>query len=194
MSFTLDRLAGLLSYPRVFWRHDIDYHPACALEMAEFEALHGVKATFYVMARSEDYNAFSPSVRNVLYGILSHGHELGIHVDLTLPRDASTPPWLLARHASADYRLLSSVYPVTRQVSFHAPPTDVYWQPVPGFDHALGPQWADRHIADSRGVWRQEPEQFLRENERAQVSLHPEWWFLPPAEADCLRAQEAAKP
>ncbi len=183
--FTLSRLTGLLTTEaEVDWRHDID-----------FEQAFGVQSTFYVMARSEHYNAFAPSNIQLFREIVERGHMLGIHVDLQLPRDAQVSTPAMAYACGEDRALLSRVLPVVNAVSFHAPPRDVYWRDVPGFEHALGPEWQNRYVADSRGVFQYgDPEEFLTRGHEVQVGLHPEWWFWPDDIANEARKREALKP
>ena len=195
MSFGAEYLTELfaLDRPGIKWRHDIDYDPNCALELARLEHACHVRSTFYIRARGP-YNPFSPDVRNVLYGILACGHRLGVHVDLELPRDAPTPPWLLARRTTHDYRLLASEYRIDRTVSFHAPPRAIYGMPVPGFEHVFQGSWPDRTVSDSRGVWHGAPVELLTGSGPACMSVHGEWHFWPEEKADEWRLLEAAKP
>lgn len=193
--FSRERLVGLLAHAdRLTLRHDVDYDPACALEMAQLEHDHHVRSTYYIMGRGV-YNPFSLDVKRILYAILALGHDLGSHVDLGLPRDADVPSWVMTRAAVKEHRLLSTEYPMTRKVSFHAPPHAVYGRDVPQFEHAMaGPaDW----LADSRGVWRESPEEriaALEPGQRLRLNLHPEWHFWPQEKADEWRAIEAAKP
>jgi hypothetical protein len=184
--FALDR-------PGVVWRHDVDYDPACALQMAELEKRCGVQATYYIRARGP-YNPFSDDVRRVLHGIVAFGHRLGVHVDLGLPRDADAPGWLLTRTVERDYLLLLLEYPVTRRVSFHAPPRAVYGVDVPGFAHAFAGEWKNRTVSDSRGVWHGDPVEALLGDHPVCLSIHPEWSFWPEETAAEWRVLEAAKP
>lgn len=197
--FARERLVSLLSYgDRIALRHDVDYDPLCAEYMAELEHGHGVRSTFYFMVRGP-YNVFGFDCDRIIRRITSLGHSVGVHVDLNLPRDAQPPDWLIEKTATAQYRLLNVGYPwIERKVSFHAPPHAVAWRHVAGFDHALSPQWRGLYLADSRGVWRENPEDFieslLRDGHRPQLNLHPEWWFWPVEKADEWRQIEAAKP
>ncbi len=184
--FALDR-------PQVCWRHDVDYDPACAVEMAELEAGCGVKATYYIRLRGP-YNPFERETRAILHAISALGHQLALHVDLGLERDSVTPEWLLARAAERDYRILSMEHQLVRRVSFHAPPKSIYGKNVPGFDHAFAPAWVDFTVSDSRGVWHGDPEALLRSRDRACLAIHPEWHFWDAERAEEWRKIEAAKP
>lgn len=189
--FTLERLERLLSTDKqVFWRHDIDFDPAAALQMAQFETRLGIRATYFVRL----WGHYSPVCDEI--GQIAEHHDIGIHPDLELPRDAKVNMEWAAKRCEHEWKLLNDeLGGITRSVAFHAPPRDVYWRGLPDFAHMLGPRWKDRYIGDSRGVWRVDPEEFLATAvEEVQVNLHPEWWHWPPAVADFQRKLEAVKP
>jgi hypothetical protein len=194
-AFTLETLVGLhrLDRPGVRWRHDVDYDPACAVQMAELEQQAGVRSVFCIRLRGP-YNPFSDDTAEMLHRIVACGHTLGVHVDLGLPRHAATPVGLLAEAAERDYTLLAAEHPVERFVSFHAPPADIYGRRVPGFAHAFEDPWQRRTVSDSRGVWHGDPVQLLASGQPATLSLHPEWWFWQTETAEMWRQLEAAKP
>lgn len=194
LTFTLDRLAGLLeaSHEKVFWRHDVDYDLGCAVKMAEFEAEHGVTSTYYIRAHAQEYRPSDPAYAEALVQISSFGHQLAAHVDLKLPREAMVSELWMRAACIRQSALLG--FDPQRLVSFHAPPHDALWRDVQTFTHAMGPAWKDRYVADSRGVFRRSPEEALATGESVQINLHPEWWFLPEAEADRMRVREMANP
>lgn len=194
--FSWERLKGLfaLSHDGIEWQHDVDYSPACALEMAKLEAECGIRSTYFFRPCSDEYNSFGPSVRKVIEGILTFGHLLGVHIDLGLPRDADVSDAVLKYECVKQWRLLGSVYQVSQRVSFHAPPSDVLGRPIPGYKSSHGPYWQDRWIGDSRGVWSENPEERIAEGEPLRVNLHPEWHFWPQHLADEWREREALKP
>ena len=159
-----------------------------------------VKATYYFMVRGP-YNPFQPENMEIIRRIRALGHRIGLHVELGLPRDADTPDWLLRRACSMEHTLWAVGFGhgfVTRQVAFHAPPQSIYWRNVNGWEHALSPRWEGLYLSDSRGVWKQDPLEFIEDTlergERPQILLHPEWWFWHPEKADTQRGLEAVKP
>ena len=194
--FTRERLKRLLATQRpVFWRHDVDFDPDCALKMARLEHRLGVQSTYYVMARSEFYNPFAAKTRQTFLEIAGYGHKLGLHVDLELGRRAEVDVRRMVDYTVDDRALLCRVLPVEDCVSFHAPPSDVYWRDVPGFEHALAPMWRGRYVADSRGRFAHgEPEHYLALDGPVQIGLHCEWWWWPPERAERSRKIEAGKP
>lgn len=187
--FSKDRLQTLLTHPRAVIRHDVDYDPACAVKMAEFECGLDVRSVYYVRPLECYQNNKAWSFQEIFW----YGHELGVHADLCLPREAHVSDKLLRTVAEGTFQMLLDVLPVSRRVSFHAPPIDVYWRSVEGFDHALKPEWRGRYVADSRGVFRLQPEENLDKGV-VQLNLHPEWWFWDQETADMWRQVEAAKP
>lgn len=71
-------------------RHDVDYHPFKALEIARIENQKGVRSTYYILPTAFYYGYRDSSGRFIRYqfmmdvykGIYSLGHEIGIHNDL----------------------------------------------------------------------------------------------------------------
>lgn len=194
--FSRERLLSLLesarSRPDVMIRHDVDYDVGCAVQMAELEADLGVRATYYLLADTEDYDLFlaGPAVQR----IRDCGHDLASHVDLHAPRHAVFTTAALRAACIDTHAAISRHWPVTRKVSFHQPPRDVIGRRIPWFESAQAAEWQGRYAADSRGVWRVSPEELLERGGPFQMGLHCEWWWLPEPEADAMRAREAEKP
>lgn len=189
--FGITRLHRLVTDPHTVLRHDVDYDPTCAVKMAAYEASLNVAATYYIRPLYCYDEQDSQPFRQIFW----YGHTIGVHPDLGLPREALVTEELLGEAAEELLQeLMGEEIPVERRVSFHAPPTDVFWRNVPGFDHALNPNWFGRYIADSRGRWRTSPEAMLEWGQPIQINLHPEWYFWDQETADRWRVIEAAKP
>lgn len=188
--FGLERLENLLTHENVVIRHDVDYVPGSALQMARMEAGLNVSSVFYVRPNG-DYE-FADHL-DLFDEILRLGHEIGPHVDLRLERKAKVPDGYMIACCQQDYEIMHEHLPISRFVSFHAPPRDVMWREVDGFVHSLNPKWMGRYIADSRGVFHRNPEREL-DLGPILLNLHPEWWFLTAFEAERLRVKEAVKP
>lgn len=193
--FSLDRLRSLLKSRHTVFRHDVDFVPRCAVQMAELEAELGVCSTFYIRpldsydSPDEAYRCFAEVDRL--------GQELAPHVDLMLTRRAVVPDGYMRLCAESDFLSLSLDLPVTRKVSFHAPPANALWRDVEGFQHAMSAEWSGRYLADSRGVWSRTPETFLetaRPTRPIQLNLHPCWYYLSPYEREILRYREENAP
>jgi hypothetical protein len=78
-----DFLPGAAALPPryIALRHDIDFAPVYALEMAELEQAAGVVSTFFVLVDGQFYNPVEPTVVRQLRRIHALGHEVGLHFD-----------------------------------------------------------------------------------------------------------------
>lgn len=65
----------------VILRRDIDTSLEQAVKLAEVEAGEGVRSTWFVLLRTDFYNAASKTGREALGHIRSLGHETGLHFD-----------------------------------------------------------------------------------------------------------------
>lgn len=65
----------------ILWRHDVEFSPFVALEMAEIEFEENVKSTFFFQLHSEFYNVLEKEVTDIVYRIVEMGHEIGLHFD-----------------------------------------------------------------------------------------------------------------
>ena len=70
-------------------RHDVDFNPFKALEMAKIERLYGIRASYYMLATAEYYGNINDSqmihsagIGNLFMEIHNTGAEIGIHNDL----------------------------------------------------------------------------------------------------------------
>lgn len=199
--FSLDRLHELVNGWNVVLRHDVDYSIECARRMAVFEAERSVKASFFFLVNGQ-YNLRAYGARKALREIRELGHEVCAHVDMGLPRDELVSSEMMADAAIAAHWGLCELLEIpesemSRRISFHQPPRDVFWREVPGFESMTGPFWKGHYVQDSRGVFRLSPEEAIAKatKERpVQLNLHPEWWFWPKEYADRRRLIEESKP
>jgi peptidoglycan/xylan/chitin deacetylase (PgdA/CDA1 family) len=63
-------------------RHDVDFSPEAALQMAEIEAEIGIKATYFVLFSSIFYNLLNEKYIAFPRRLVKMGHEVGLHYDL----------------------------------------------------------------------------------------------------------------
>jgi len=192
--FTKEMLLWIYESGPHFFRHDVDYDLECATAMALFEEEIGIRSIYYLRSRAEEYHPASKAFRSATNIIRNAGHEIGIHADLGLERDAKVEVSYAVQCAHEQYSELGMSLGFEPHLSFHAPPSDALWRRIPGFRHAMSGYWADRYLADSRGVFRLDPRRHLIGHGNWQVNLHPEWWYLPWGEAQAMREREAVKP
>lgn len=164
-------------------RHDIDQSIGVAREMADLESREGWRSTWFVLMRTEMYNAFSRSNAAHLREMIAAGHEVGLHLDATHYGDAGE----LERGALTECRMLEDVtgMPV-RVISFHRPAPSLVGNShriagrihtyMPRFMHEMG------YSSDSRGEWRHGlpwDHAAVGEGHALQLLTHAIWWVGP---------------
>ena len=147
----------------LYLRHDVDLSLDAALEMAELEAGVGVKATYFLMTRSEFYNLGAPSGGVAIERLRGLGHRVGLH--------AVHPDAALDEHFD----------PV---LAWHNPDPGYMTEPVEGAVNVMQPGFfdPDRYRSDSNQRWRHgcPHEQLARgEFQWLQLLVHPEIWVFP---------------
>src|SRR5262245_56100562 len=80
--------AGPLPSRYVVLRHDIDFSPHYALEMAEMEHAAGIASTYYVLFDGQFYNPLERDIILQLRRIRALGHEIGLHFAVSASADA----------------------------------------------------------------------------------------------------------
>lgn len=162
-------------------RHDIDFNLEAALQIAELEAKHGYRSTFFVLLTGEFYNPFSERSRDALASISSLGHDLGLHFDTSLHDGNKT---VLSKAAEVECRILEELTDKrTNVISMHRPPLKLVGENVdfagrlntysPYFTKDMG------YCSDSRGAWHHgsplESDAY-QQGKALQLLTHPIWW------------------
>lgn len=65
----------------IIWRHDVEFSPDIALDMAKIENELDVRTTYFFQIHSEFYNIFERYFSDILKEIQSLGHYIGLHFD-----------------------------------------------------------------------------------------------------------------
>jgi hypothetical protein len=66
---------------RIILRHDLEFSPELALEMAEIEYSLGIKSTTFLNMHSEFYNLLDKETSDIVGKIISLGHQIGCHMN-----------------------------------------------------------------------------------------------------------------
>ena len=77
-----DLTDGFPRTPFFILRHDVDYSPAAALELAHQEASRGVRSTYFLLMNDIYYNLLSPEHATFASRLVEMGHEVGLHYDV----------------------------------------------------------------------------------------------------------------
>lgn len=62
-------------------RHDVDLSLEQSIKLAKIENKYNIKSTFFIWLRSPFYNIFEKKYSDIIYEIISLGHQLGLHFD-----------------------------------------------------------------------------------------------------------------
>lgn len=65
----------------IIWRHDVEFSPTIALQMAKIENLLGISSTYFFQIHSEFYNVFEKYFSDILMNVKELGHRIGLHFD-----------------------------------------------------------------------------------------------------------------
>jgi hypothetical protein len=165
----------------VYLRHDVDLHLLYVDRMAQLEDHLGVTATYYV-ALTQPYNILSPCNRDILKTLVTLGHEVGLHYDVTTyPTDATEA----LRHLKHEVAVLEwAIAAPVRSICMHQPH-------VGHLDPFLtGSDWLNPHdpslekerlyISDSCRAWRDTSLLLCRGEvppHRVMLNTHPELWL-----------------
>lgn len=162
-------------------RHDVDVSMDFALDMARIEAAHGVRSTYFVMLRSPVYNLMSRHGTKVLEELISLGHEIGLHFDVSaaLGTGKSLPDQI-----ELELRFLSELSGCrVNAFSFHQPSDVAIRMQVclPGVINTYHSKQLQGYyyISDSNRTWRDvDPFELIeREEPLVHILLHPVWWM-----------------
>lgn len=164
-------------------RHDVDFSPKLCIDMATVEQELSVRATYFVLLRSEWYNILSSEYAKYIFKILELGHDVGLHFDFShnLPESESE----LVDFLGAEKRLLESEFGKNISVfSFHNPTaTALNFKKLEyaGMLNAYSNFYQEnfRYVSDSNGIWKHQsvPQVLSDEStQNVQILIHPEHW------------------
>lgn len=167
--------------PNLILRHDVDFDLGQAVLMAEREAGLGVRATYFVLLRTEFYNPFSEAGAAAARRLCELGHDVGLHFDAGTSDRADRD---LGEAVSCECGILEQV--IGRAVgafSFHRPRPALLDEvlEVPGRINAYAPRFFREmgYCSDSRGAWHYGhplDHGAVREGRALQLLTHPIWW------------------
>ena len=164
-------------------RHDIDMSLEAALPIAEIEQDLGIKASYFVLLRSELYNPLSPIGIKILKKLGDLGHEVGLHFDASLYSPSIS---CLNSEVKRECELLEmALGEEVKTVSFHRPSSKQLkiTEPLAGRIHTYQPEFFSDigYCSDSRGGWYhghplEHPS--VISLKAIQLLIHPIWWNL----------------
>jgi len=167
----------------IIWRHDVEFSPAIAYQMAIIEKKLGVRSTYFFQIHSEFYNIFERYFSDLLLKIKSLGHQIGLHFDSHYydVKNAIDLDSLIKQ----DKEYFEKVFKFRLEVfSFHnTTPFTLACEEIKygGLLNVYSKYFKEkyRYCADSTGYWRYEVlEDVLSDSEsiHLQVLIHDAMW------------------
>lgn len=166
----------------LLWRHDVDFSLQRALALAKIESSLDVVSTYFILLRGEYYNPLENKQAGIIQEIISLGHKIGIHFDLSTYQIGNVCD--LTNTLECEKYIFKNVLgsePVA--FSFHNPDSNTQKYKAESYAglincysntfHSIG------YGSDSNGYWRHNSLfSLLDDNEikQIQVLTHPVWW------------------
>lgn len=166
----------------VILRHDIDNSLSQAVKLAELEAEEGVRSTYFVLLRTDFYNAASKAGNTALRRIQALGHEVGLHFDEAFYGPAQKPDEIIQNIVREAGLLATLLETAVTTVSMHRP-SQISLEAdycVPGIVNSYGKTFFQdfKYLSDSRRRWREPVEEIIRSGEyrRLHILTHAFWY------------------
>lgn len=168
----------------VILRHDVDNDLKKALKMAEFEARHSVKSTYFVLLTSNFYNMHSQRNREIVNEIRDMGHIVGLHFDeMAYPQDAGNA-CMVAKDIQRELKILSDILDTDVTVfSYHRPTKAILdaeikiQRTINSYNNLFFKQF--KYLSDSRMYWRESISNIIEGGStapRIHILTHPFWY------------------
>jgi hypothetical protein len=183
------RFAVFSSPPRanaIYLRHDVDYSLERAIRMAAIEAEENVVASYFFLISSPSYNLLSADQRRLAGEIVSLGHSVGLHFEMSRKNDSA--------RIQQELQILSSLVNVpVSAVSVHNPDlssAQTLGMP-PGVINTYDKAFFEKmdYRSDSNQQWRSGcPCQLTTSDllRPLQLLIHPFWWSDPPMSTEAI--------
>ena len=164
---------------QIILRHDIDFSPVLALEMARIDASYNVKATFAVLLSSPLYNPFPPANIKTINEIHALGHNIVLHHRIISGRSDEE----MRQNIIKETQIMRTFFPYIQPVFIwhNLPPNDLLSNiEVPGMVNAYSGTFVERMHYISDSVLRHELDYFLTalgKHKFLHLLLHPVIWM-----------------
>lgn len=189
--YCFDSFLNQTSARSVILRHDVDFSPKKAKELADLEHRLGARSTYFFLLRTDFYNICSRSNVAILQEIHALGHQIGLHFD-----EEGCLPEEVPDRIRRECDLLAELCGVPISAfSMHRPSQailDANLQLnglINAYDHVFLKSY--RYLSDSRRCWRDNPLQTITSGmyDKLHILTHPIWYHEPELSmGDTLRA------
>ena len=162
---------------QIILRHDVDFSPSFALEMAQIEYENEIKSTYFFLIRNNMYNSLSQKNTEIIIKIKDLGHNISLHFDSQIYEK-------IQEGLDSEILIFNSLFRENISlISYHRPPSKILENEFLSkkvqttYDKEF---FKDiKYFSDSSGVFRYgnpiDSDEFKRK-ENMQVLIHPIWW------------------
>lgn len=167
----------------ILWRHDVEFSPFIALQMAKIEASEGVISTYFFQLHSEFYNVLEKGISEIVYEIKELGHEIGLHFDshyYKIKEEVELRKYLMldANYFSTVFKININTFSFHNTTEFVLSCNEIQYADL---INVYSGYFKDNfsYCADSTGFWRYEQLQDVLKNpdiKWLQVLTHDAMW------------------
>lgn len=188
INLILDNNYSICSYKNIYdydraviLRHDVDFSPEKAFEIAKVEFELGVRSTYFVLLATDFYNVFSKKTFDIFTEILKMGHEIGLHFDENRYEIENLEQ--MKKYILNEVDILSKAlgYKIT-SVSMHRPSKLTLDRNIE-FEDIIN-SYSNlffkeiKYVSDSRMNWRENVLDIIESNnyDKIHILTHPFWY------------------
>ena len=164
---------------QIILRHDIDFSPEMALEMAEIDASCNISSTFALLLTSPLYNVLSQDSLKTIENVHLLGHHIALHYGI--PADYSDEK--ICKDINIEMKILKELLSYIKPVFVwhNLPPNSLFDHiVVPGMINAYAAKFTKNMHYISDSITRHTPEDFLNALSKYRLLhflLHPIIWM-----------------
>lgn len=165
----------------IILRHDIDFSPSRAIDIARIEYQLGVKSTYFILLSTEFYNVFSKETAGIFNEILDMGHDIGLHFD-EQRYDASSINQM-KDYVYHESKILEKALGVSINVVSMHRPSKISLDNNIKFEGIINSYsqmfFKDmKYVSDSRMNWREDVIEIIKSNkyDKIHILTHPFWY------------------
>ena len=163
-------------------RHDIDQSLEQSIKVATIENRYNVKSTFFLWLRSPFYNIFEKKYSDIIYEIISLGHQIGLHFDESVYKIENEKE--LNKFIKKEINLIKTYFDINiYAVSMHRPSKWLLNNDVKlnKYVNIYKKKFFKdfKYLSDSRRQWREGcicNKIDVNRFDKLHILIHPFWW------------------
>lgn len=163
-------------------RHDVDQSLEQSLKIAKIENKYNIKSTFFIWLRSSFYNIFEKKYLDIIYGIISLGHQIGLHFDESVYKIENGKE--LNKFIEKEINLIKTYFDINiYAVSMHRPPKWILDNDIQlkNYVNVYSKIYFKefKYISDSRRQWKEGcicKKINTNKYNKLHILIHPFWW------------------